>query len=74
MTKFDSMRRYYYSGDYYMKVKLFDEESEVDLEESINDFINEDIRVNDIKYNVAIAVSGEEQLYCFSAMVIYEEK
>ncbi len=53
-----------------MKVKIFDEENELDLEEKINDFIEEK-EVIDIKYQVAIAVSGEEQIYCYSAIIIY---
>ena len=53
-----------------MKVKLFDYESEKDLEECINDFI-EDKEVIDIKYSTSIAVSGEEQIYCFTALIIY---
>ena len=55
-----------------MKVKLFDESHELDLEQSINKFLSErEIDLIDIKYQVAINVSGEEQLYCFSAMIIY---
>lgn len=55
-----------------MKVKIFDLEHEVDLEKSINKFLDEnDIDVIDIKYQVAISVCGEDQLYCFSAMIIY---
>ena len=58
-----------------MKVKVFDEENEKDLEDAINSFIEEEeMKVIDIKYQVAIAVLGEEQIYCFSAMVMYEEK
>lgn len=58
-----------------MKVKLFDENHEKDLELSINSFLDSsDIELLDIKYQVAFNVSGEEQLYCFSAMVIYYEK
>ena len=58
-----------------VKVKLFDEDHEHDLEEAINDFLeNEEIKIIDVKYQVAIAISGEEQIYCFSAMVLYEEK
>lgn len=53
-----------------MKVKIYDEENELDLEEKINDFILEK-EVIDIKYQVAIAVSGEEQIYCYSAIIIY---
>ena len=54
-----------------MKVKVFDEECEKDLENSVNDFLTRDIDVIDIKYQVAITTYGEEQLYCFSAMIIY---
>ncbi len=54
-----------------MKVKVIDEECEKDLENSINEFLLKDIDIIDIKYQVAIAINGEEQLYCFSAMIIY---
>lgn len=55
-----------------MKVKLFDESHELDLEKSINKFLSDnDIDLMDIKYEVAINVCGEEQIYCFSAMIIY---
>ena len=53
-----------------MKVKLFDENHEKDLEDSVNKFIK-DKEVIDIKYQVAISVCGEDQLYCFSAIIIY---
>ena len=58
-----------------MKVKVFDESHEKDLESAINSFLsstNSDII--DIKYNVAIGICGEEQIYCFSAMVVYSAK
>ena len=58
-----------------MKVKLFDESHEKDLENSINMFLstlNSDII--DIKYQVAISIFGEEQIYCFSAMIVYNEE
>lgn len=55
-----------------MKVKVFDEGHEKDLENSLNSFLNSgDYDIVDIKFQVAIAVSGEEQLYCFSALVVY---
>ena len=58
-----------------MHVKLFDENHENDLEMSINEFLKDDnYDIIDIKYQVAIALSGEDQIYCFSAMVIYYEK
>lgn len=54
-----------------MKVKLFDEAHELDLEKAINEFLQNDIDVIDIKYEVAIGVFSEEQIYCYSAMIIY---
>lgn len=55
----------------FMKVKIFDEESEVDLEEDINKFV-ETVDVIDIKYQVSLGLFSEEQIYCFSAMIIYK--
>lgn len=64
----------YCRGDV-MHVKIFDENHELDLESSINEFLQNDIYdIMDIKYQVAITMSGEDQIYCFSAMVIYYEK
>jgi hypothetical protein len=57
-----------------MRVKIFDEAHEKDLEESINDFLeelDEDKEIIDIKYEVSVSVFSEEQIYCFSAMIIY---
>ena len=55
-----------------MKVKLFDETHEKDLENSINNFLtNEKHDIIDIKFQVAIAICGEEQIYCFSALILY---
>ena len=54
-----------------MKVKLFDLEDESDLEKEINEFLENDINVIDIKYSVSSSVYSEEQIFCFSAMVIY---
>ena len=55
-----------------MKVKLFDLEDEKDLEDEINLFLSEvEGEIVDIKYQISTSVSGEEQIYCFSAMVIY---
>ena len=56
-----------------MKVKLFDESHELDLEKSINKFLSEqEIDLIDIKYQVSITACGEDQIYCFSAMIIYK--
>lgn len=59
-----------------MKVVIFDETHEKDLEEDINNFLleNEDIEVIDIKYQVSTSIYSEEQIYCFSSMIIYLEK
>ena len=55
-----------------MQVKLFDETHELDLEASVNKFLKDlDGEIIDIKYQVAISILGEEQIYCFSAMIIY---
>lgn len=55
-----------------MKVKIFDEMHEQDLEDAINKFIKEEeIEVVDIKYQVSTFVFGEEQIYCFSALIVY---
>lgn len=55
-----------------MKVKIFDESHEKDLEDKINEFLSEnDVDVVDIKYEVSSSISGEDQIYCFSAMIIY---
>ena len=58
----------------YMKVKIFDESHEKDLEDDINNFIKEeDPIIIDIKYSISNSVYSEEQLYCFSALIIYNE-
>ena len=56
-----------------MKVKVFDCDHEKDLEECVNGFISNK-EVVDIKYQVSITACGEEQLYGFSAMIIYIDK
>ncbi len=47
-----------------MKVKIFDCDHELDLEDEINKFIK-DKEVIDIKYNIAFQVLGEDQIYLF---------
>lgn len=55
-----------------MKVKLFDCEDEGDLEEDVNGFLaNQSLKIVDIKYQVSVGIFSEEQVFCFSAMVIY---
>ena len=70
-TIFVDKINYYILGDY-MKVKIFDEENEKDLEKDINDFIEElDKEVIDIKYQVSCSIYSEELIFCFSAMIVY---
>lgn len=57
-----------------MKVKVFDFEDEKDLESAINDFLDDTMEVIDIKYQVSMGIFGEEQIYCFSAMIVYFKK
>lgn len=55
-----------------MKVKIFDESHEKDLEVQINNFLSElSGEVVDIKFSTAISMFGEDQIYCFTAMIIY---
>lgn len=56
-----------------MKVKVFDENHEKDLEKAVNDFLADfEGELVDIKFQVSASVFGEEQVYCFSAMIIYK--
>lgn len=56
-----------------MKVKVFDESHEKDLEEAINNFIKEkEADIIDIKFSVSTSIYSEEQIYCFSALLIYK--
>ena len=56
-----------------VQIKVFDEEHEDDLTEVVNSLIQEhaDIRLMDIKFSTAVSDFEEEQIYCFSAMVIF---
>ena len=57
-----------------LKVKIFDEAHELDLEDSINKFILTGVDIIDIKFQTAIQIVGEEQIYCFTALIMYNEK
>lgn len=59
-----------------LKVKVFDEDHEGDLEDKINDFLEklDDEQLIDIKYSVSTLYDYKTQIYCFSAMVIYKTK
>ncbi|CVH77080.1 hypothetical protein BN3662_01974 [Clostridiales bacterium CHKCI006] len=54
------------------RVKLFDEEHELDLEDAINDFLDElEGEVIHIHYQVALCLNGNEMEYCYSALIEY---
>ena len=55
------------------KVKVFDENHEKDLENINNFLINTSCDIIDIQFRVSVAVYSQEQVYCFSAMIIYKE-
>ena len=65
---------YTFFGDV-MKIKIFDESHEKDLENDINNFLKEnEIEIIDIKYSISVALFSEEQIYCFSALIMYKNK
>lgn len=56
------------------KVKIFDEPHEKDLENDINTFLNTlENDIIDIQFSTSVSVFAEEQIYCFSAMIVYDE-
>lgn len=69
-----SSLNYFYNliGDF-MKVKIFDFEDEKDLESAVNEFLDDTIEIMDIKYQVSCSIYSEEQIFCFSAMIIYRD-
>lgn len=58
-----------------MKVKIFDENHERDLELKVNDFLKrfKNNQIIDIKYQVSLMYDEREQIYCFTCMIIYDE-
>ena len=58
-------------GDF-MKVKVIDESHELDLEKSINTFLEGLSELIDIKFSTSVSVFGEEQIFCFSALILYK--
>lgn len=57
------------------QVKVIDEAHEGDLEQAVNAFL-EDFHheLIDIKFQVGVSIFSEEQVYCFSAMILYKKK
>ncbi|MGM9985744.1 MAG: sporulation protein Cse60 [Bacillaceae bacterium] len=58
-----------------IKVRVFDEQHEEDLEEVVNNFLKKihESDVVDIQYQVATTSAHNEQIYCFTAMIIYRD-
>lgn len=58
-----------------VQVKLFDEEHEKDLEEKVNEFLEKikEEDLIDIKYQISTLYDYKEQIYCYSAMIIYKK-
>ncbi len=58
-----------------LKVKIIDENHEKDLENAINAFLSTiKSDIIEIQFRTCIAVFAEEQVYCFSAMILYDEE
>lgn len=60
-----------------MKVKIFDCEHEEDLESLVNNFIEKiekDYEVVDIKYSTNVAIYESDQIYIYSALIMYKPK
>lgn len=56
-----------------LRVKVIDENHEKDLESSVNNFlVNTEYEIVDIQFRTAVSIFSEEQVYCFSAMIIYK--
>ncbi len=56
-----------------IRVKVIDENHEKDLENSVNIFLSSiDYEIIDIQFRTAISIFSDEQIYCFSAMIIYK--
>ncbi|MGM9969146.1 MAG: sporulation protein Cse60 [Anaeroplasma sp.] len=54
-----------------MKVKIFDFEHEEDLEFAINNFLNSNIELIDLKYQISHFSFNGEQIYSFSCLILY---
>lgn len=57
-----------------LKVKVFDEEHEEDLEHKMNRFFEkvDEQDIMEVKFQVGVSCDQEDdQIFCFSAMIIY---
>lgn len=64
-------------GDFFMlQVQIFDEENEKDLMFEVNKFLKRIDENNfvDIKYSLSsFLTSSNEQVYCYSALILYKD-
>ncbi|MGE6628814.1 sporulation protein Cse60 [Bacillus sp. NPDC077027] len=59
-----------------LKVAVFDEEHEKDLQSEMNHFLKgmDEDQIIDIRYDVAVICDqAGDQLYCFSALILYKK-
>ena len=58
-----------------IQIKIFDEEHEKDLEESVNQFLFglDDEKIVDVQYRISHFSDHSGQIYSYSAMVVYKE-
>lgn len=62
-----------------LKIKVFDESHEGDLEEKLNEFSKQceenNLEIIDVKFSTShFTDETQEQIYCFSALVMYDDK
>ena len=61
-----------------LKIKVYECDDEKKLEMKINDLIidldNEDKEVIDIKYQASCSIQDDEQVYIYSALIMYDDK
>ena len=56
-----------------LRVKIIDENHEKDLQNGVNNFLEStEYEIVDIQFRSAVSIFSEEQIYCFSAMIIYK--
>ncbi|WP_249030451.1 sporulation protein Cse60 [Tannockella kyphosi] len=54
-----------------MKIKIIEKSHELDLQDDLNDFLNTEIRIISLHYQVAMTYSNELE-YSFSCLIVYE--
>lgn len=55
-----------------MKVKIIEKTHELDLEDAVNEFLqNQQIKIQDMHYKVAMTSHNGELEYSFSCMIVY---